>query len=384
MNLIDKMGSSEPETEIEQPNINYEEAMAYQNDNEHPPNMNDIIDHQAEHDNRVYRIINNGGYNLNREGSEGRYVYSRIISDIAVWDDVFDHITLPPIAYETSGYIYDHSFGRDQEDLRLESFPLIDMIPLPSGTPGFRRCVFHIEEVENNGNREQPRYQLTGRCFPVPVSYHVNHPIAQAIARVFHVEDPLYQTNESTLLMTSYNDEWIHQLAALLEEPGNNYEVFAQVIPAVIREPALNVFPDLEIVRQANHTIVVPLHDDDPIGAQAAYQQWRDMVYPPVTEEQHRAAYEAYAAEQINIHRRLRIKWGYDYPAMANPYELPLEDEHENNPADRIPADNNPANSYIQNLYNAQNNEQRARIAAVDVGRQQVALPVNRVLDLDG
>ena len=370
--------------------INYEEAMANYYDNEHLFNMNDDIDREAEHENSVYRIINNGGYNLNSEGNEGRYVYSRIMTDIEVWDDVFDYLTLPPVAHNTSGYIYDHSYGRRQEDLRLEAFPLVDMIPLPSGTPGFRRCVFHIEEVINVGNRQDPQYQLTGRCFPVPVSYHVNHPIAQAIVRVFHFDDPQYQSNESTLLMTSYNDEWIRQLAALLAEPGNNREAFAQIIPGVIREPTINVFPDLELVQQANRTIVVPEYDDDPRGAQeVAYQQWRNIVYPPVTEEQHRAAYEAYAAEQINIHRRLRIKWAREYPNHPNPIELPLEDERENNPADRIPADNNPANSYIQRLYNAQNNDHRARIAAIDVRVREPqpalpALPVNRVLDLDG
>ena len=336
--------------------------MVYQN--EYPVNMND----EEEYEHHLYGIVNNGGYNLNRPGNQGRYTYSRIITNIDDWDAVFDHLRLPPIAYETSGYIYDNSFGRAQEDLNIEAFPLVDMIPLPSSTPGFRRCIFHIEEVENHGNQQHPNYQLTGRCIPIPVSYHVNHPIAQAIMRVFHFDAPQYQTNETTMFMTLPNDNCIRQLAAYLSEQGNNFEAFAEVIPALILGPGSNILPDPEVVRRANQTIVFPDYDVDPTGSQEAYEQWRAIVYPDFTEEQRRVAYEEYATEQINIHRSLRIKWGHHYPERANPYELPLEDdERENNPVDRIPADNNPANVYIQQLYNAQNNEQRGRIAAIDV-----------------
>jgi hypothetical protein len=127
------------------------------------------------------------------------------------------------------------------------------------------------------------------------------------------------------------------------------------------------------------------------------------MVYlVPATEEQRREAYARYAADQINIHRRERIQFGYDHPAHPNPYLLPSNDydyddydyhEHENNPADRVRVHNHnhnhnhhhhhPANVYIQQLYNAQNNDERARIAAVNVDVVP-DLPRIRVRELDG
>ena len=374
---------------------------------------------EEEHNHNVYSIINNGGYNLGRPGNPGRYTRSRHITSVDDWDAVLDHLTLPPIAYETSGYIYDHSFGREQADLRLNAFPEVVLIQLPSTTPGWRRCILHIEEVENVGNARPLRQQLTGRYFPVPVSYHENHPIAEAIIRIFHTEapdTPFYQSNEELVILTSpsHNDVWIRQVISLLVQPGNNFEVFDRIMPAVNLERASNVLPDPAVVREANRTIVIPEYDMDPYGALAASEQWRAMVYPaPATEEQRREVYATYAADQINIHRRTRIQFGYDFPDYPNPYRLPLnnddndandddnnddnddnddnDNEHENNPADRIRA-NHPANAYIQRLYNAQNNDERARIVAVNIHEivppapLPAALPVvhHRLRELDG
>ncbi len=45
-----------------------------------------------------------------------------------------------------------------------------------------------------------------------------------------------YQSNEELAILTSpsYNDEWVIQIASLLAQPGNRFEAFAQIIPAVI------------------------------------------------------------------------------------------------------------------------------------------------------
>ena len=382
-------------TENKQPSINC-----------HQQTMADRI-LEARHSNHVYRVINNGGYNLRRPGNQGRYTHSRHITSVEDWDAVLDYLRLPPLAYETSGYIYDHSFGRVQAHLLPNAFPEVVLIPLPSTTPGWRRCIFHIESVENIGNGHPLRQQLTGRYIPVPVSYHENHPIAEAITRIFHTEapdTPFYQSNEELAILTSADrdDTWIREMASLLAQPGNNFEAFDRIVPEVIvAGNVTNVLPDLELVRRANRTIIIPDYDMDPIGARAASEQWRDMVYlVPATEEQRREAYARYAADQINIHRRERIQFGYDHPAHPNPYLLPSNDydyddydddyhEHENNPADRVRAQNHnhnhhhhhPANTYIQQLYNAQNNDERARIAAVDVVPD---LPRIRLRELDG
>jgi hypothetical protein len=342
---------------------------------------NDAHDPEYVHRTNVHSILNNHGLIMGRPGNQGRYTYSRHITSVDIWDTVFDALTLPPSAHDTSGFIYDLSFGREQADLRPNAFPEVVLIPLPCATPGWRRCILHIEEVENVGNGHPRQEQPTGRYIPVPVSYHENHPIAGAIQRMFQLQAPVapfYQSNEQLAILTSpsYNDEWVIQTASLLAQPGNNFEAFAQIIPAVIWGPGTNVFPDPALVRQANRTIVVPEYDMDPRGAQDAYEQWRAMVYPAAaTQEERREAYSTYAADQINTHRRARIQFGYDFPQYPNPYVLPDnhgggnggEHQHENNPADRIRAQRHPANAYIQELYDAQNNDERARIAAVNI-----------------
>ena len=130
----------------------------------------------------------------------------------------------------------------------------------------------------------------------------------------------------------------------------------------------------------------------DPRGAQDAYEQWRAIVYPAAaTEAERREAYSIYASDQINIHRRERIQFGYDFPEYPNPYMLPDNHgdgyEQENNPVDRIQARSHPANAYIQWLFNAQNNDERARIAAVNVRApvhaRAPALPAFDIIDVD-
>jgi len=394
MNLIPNPRSREPETETETRTIiNYEQAMdqnnIINNDPYDPYDPYDPLDIGEQHENNVYRIVNNGGYNLNHPGNEGYYTRSHHFQTTAEWDAIFDHLVGHPHAlHDTSGFIYDLSLGGRVAD--HESFPEIIYIPLPSNRPGFERCILHVEEFDTATNH------LTGRYIPVVVTYHMNHPIAEEVTRLFGVEThshPFYHTKEQLLLLTSYDDEWIEKMCQQFRPPGNDFETFEEMVfPA-----ADHILPDLALVIRANREIHVPDYDVNPIEAREAYALWNAMVYPPpqdATVQERREMYARFAAGQVNMHRFSRLQWAYDYPNRPNPIELPLEDERENNPADRIPADNNPANSYIQVLYNGQNNDERARIAAMEVRlrARQIqpepepipALPVNRVLDSDG
>ena len=85
--------------------------------------------------------------------------------------------------------------------------------------------------------------------------------------------------------------------------------------------------------------------------------------------QQRREMYATFAAEQVNMHRYSRLQWAREYPNRPNPIELPYnivlnnhnngrEHVRENNPADRNAALRNPANQFIQELYNGQNNDE--------------------------
>ena len=186
--------------------------------------------------------------------------------------------------------------------------------------------------------------------------------------------------------------------------PGNHFETFEEMLfPA-----ADHILPDPALVIRANREIRIPDYDVDPIEAQAAYVRWRNMVYPRgETIQERREMYATFAAEQVNMHRVARLQWARDFPNRPNPIELPRnierdgnEREHlrENNPVDRNAARGNLANAYIQALYNGQNNDERARIAVMEVRLQalqvqpqpeperdpELILIVNRVLNLDG
>ncbi len=370
---------------------------------------------QEQYVNIVRRIINNGGFNLDRPGNEGRYTRSHHIQTTDEWESIFDHfIGYSHVLYDTSNFIYHHEFGGRAR--AHDSFPEIVYIPLPSREPNYRRCILHVETVDT-----RPGY-VTGEYIPVMIAYNVNHPFAQAITRLFEVEthsQPFYQTNEQLVMQTAYNERMIRQMCAHLVEPGDDFETF----DTMVLEPSAHVLADPALVIRANREVRIPEYDDDPMGAQAGYALWRNIVYPQTaTAEERRETYATFAAEQVNMHRYSRIQWGHDYPDSPNPIELPYnivlnpvnnmhEREHrrENNPADRNRAGQNLANHYIQALYNRQNNDERARIAATEVRlranqiqreherehedeherepgpeQPQPALPVNRVLELDG
>jgi hypothetical protein len=344
-------------------------------------NYEEDIDQQEEYENNVYRIVNNGGFNLNQPGNEGRYTRSHHFQNVEQLDSIFDHLTGHPHAlYHTSAFIYNNRFN--QGVIEYEEFPEIVYIPLPSRQPNFRRCILHVEEVDTVTRA------LTGRFFPVVVTYHNNHPIARAITRIFCVEThtlPFYQTNEDLVMLTSHNEEYIRQMASLLREQGNDFDAFDDMN----LEPSQHVLPDPALVSIANRYIVIPDYDLYPREAAAAQEQWRSIVYPVnTTAIQRREMYATYAAEQINMHRYVRIEWGYQYPNDPNPIILPLnidqygngdgnrcnhnDFEHiqENNPAERNAALLHLENQYIQVLYDSLNDDERASIDQTEILRR--------------
>ena len=348
---------------------------------------------QEEYRNIVNRIINNGGFNLERQGNEGRYTRSRHIQNPDEWDSIFDHfIGYSHALYDTSDFIYHRDFsGRAAAH---ESFPKIVYIPLPSREPNFRRCILHVEMVDTRPNH------LTGEYIPVVIAYNVNHPLAQAITRLFEVETrsrPLYMSNDQLVMQTAYNERMIRQMCTHLVEAGDDFETF----DAMVLERASHVLPDPGLVIRANREIRIPDCDVDPIGFREGNALWRNIVYPQnATAEERREMYATFAAEQVNMHRYSRLQWARDYPNRPNPIELPYnivfnhpndngrEHLRENNPADRgvaLQNQANQANQYIQVLYNQQNNDERARIAATEVRLPDLPdLPEVLVVELDG
>ena len=355
---------------------------------------------EEQHENHVYRFVNNNRYILNRPGNEGYYTRSHHLQTTDEWDAIFDHIVGHPHAlHDTSGFIYDLSFGGRVAD--HESFPEIVYIPLPSNEPGFRRCILHVEEFDTATNA------LTGCYIPVVVKHHVNHPISEAITRLFEVETrshPFYQTKQQLLMLTSSHgdgddngEQWIQTMCEQFRPPANDLVAFEEMnFPA-----AAHILPDPARVIRANREVQIPDYDYDPIEAQAAYAWWRNIVYPRgAMVEERREMYATFAAEQVNMHRYSRLQWARDYPNLPNPIELPRNieqdgNERENNPVDRNAARQNLANGYIEALYSTQTNDEKARIAATEVRLRdplpqphpephpEPALPANRVLELD-
>ena len=137
-------------------------------------------------------------------------------------------------------------------------------------------------------------------------------------------------------------------------------------------DASMFILPDPALLALARREVVVPDYDDDPIGAREENERWLDVVYPDrfPTEQQRREMYTTYAVDQINIHRRARIRWARDFPHLPNHYELPMlmpmpgllgvEMERENNPVDRI--ERGEVNEFIQQLWDGQSDEDRARI----------------------
>ena len=349
---------------------------------------------------QIHGIINNGGFNLSRAGNEGRYTRCHHFRTIEEWDSIFSYLTgFPPIIYDTADYLYYVRFSLGYGAMRYEAFPEVVLIPMPQILQHFHRVVLHVECFNTQTNH------LTGQFIPLLVSYHENHPISAAITRLFHVESqhaPLYQTNESLALLTFYqpvpvaaggganrafphelNHVYVERMCRYLIQPGNDFATF----DAMQVDASMFILPDPALLARARREIVVPDYDDDPIGAREANERWLNVVYPDrfPTEQQRREMYTTYAAEQINMHRRARITWARDFPYLPNPYELPrllgmgMEVELENNPADRPERGRAvEVNEFIQQLWDGQNDEDRARIllAMEDIVANEHVIPV--------
>jgi hypothetical protein len=267
----------------------------------------------------IHAVANNGRFNLMRPGNQGRYTRSRYFRSHDEWDSIFRHLVgIPHILHDTADFIYYTQYSQGYEMLEIYEFPKLVLIPLPPTSPHFHRVVLHVECI--NAETDRPM----GQYIPLLISYHENHPIAQAMTQLFYVDDaPQYQSNEALVMLTYYQPQpiqngnhhrnhdhpalhqiHIHRMCSYLTQPGNDFDAFDHM------EIALSTFilPDNALVARANREVVIPDYDIDPEMAREGNERWLDIVYPDrfATEQQRREAYDAYAAEQINIHRRMR------------------------------------------------------------------------------
>jgi hypothetical protein len=358
--------------------------------------------------NQVENYINNNRINLNAPGNQGRYTRSRHFQTLEEWDIIFNHIRgCPTGVYDTADFLQNRMLQQMFNDgnLAYNTFPEIVWIPLPCSAPNFRRCILHVEAV----NRATG--YLTGSFIAIEVTYHDNHPIAQAFTRMFQVaaqHPPMFQSNEDLVLMTVFDNASMQRMCECLTKSGHNFAEFdAMHDPNRIEDPNLtsasrHILHDPNTLQRANDTVarMTPRGGDMSLEeSQRLREVWGSIVFPETTPQERRDAYARYAADQINIHRYLRIHWAHEYPDHPNPILLPFNDfVRENNPVDHNRAFQMQQNQYIQALYDGQNNDERARIAATDIRLQQneipiqdqaaepaiPALPVNRLLEYDG
>ena len=340
----------------------------------------DIEDQDPEEirENQIYAIVNNAHFDLSQPGNQGRYTRSHHFRNIADWDAIFSYLTgIPTILYDTEGFIYNAVFSENYRRMEYQHFPEIFLIPLPPISPHFHRIILNVECVNTENNT------LMGEYIPLLVSYHENHPLAQEITRLFYVETqhaPIYQSNEILILQTYYRPQFNHnhnhnppalanihveRMCHYLTQPGNDFETFDNMEI----DASTFLLADPMLVARANQEIVIPERDVDPTGAREETDRWFSIVFPDryCTPQQRREIYTMYAADQINIHRKMRIQMARDFPHIPNMYELPeliREYDHqypENNPVDRGRV-RIEVNEFIQQLWDGQNNEDRTRI----------------------
>jgi hypothetical protein len=355
--------------------------------------------------NQVQDYINNSRINLNAPGNQGRYTRSTHFQTLEEWDSIFSHLSVYSAGvHATADFLQGMLLRRPDHHRRnyaYNSFPLITWIPLPCSIPHFSRCILHVEEVNPRTNT------LSGSSFiPVEITHHDNHPITQAITRMFHVYSPYpasYQTNESLVFATARENEAIRQMCACLTQGGNNFaEYDAQQDAnrneqhADLNTASRHILYDPETLARANSRVNGLMlahaqqaqqghgvHEMTINESQQVHRAWRDVVFPETTAQERRYAYARYAADQIMTHRYIRIRMAHDNPCEPNPIVLPFHNDYnnndnhrENNPVDRARQEQAPENVYIQDLYNGQNNDERARIAAEDVRLRENEIPI--------
>lgn len=95
-------------------------------------------DYHEVRERQIHSIINNGGFNLSRDGNQGRYTRCHNFRTMEEWDALFSHlIGFPQIIYDTADYIYYTQFSLGYGAMRYEAFPEVVLIPLPRFHPIF-------------------------------------------------------------------------------------------------------------------------------------------------------------------------------------------------------------------------------------------------------
>lgn len=337
--------------------------------------------------NQVQDYVNNNRINLNAPGNQGRYTRSTHFQTLEDWDSIFSHLSVYSVGvHATADFLqgmqlrrHRHNHHHHHHAYAYDSFPLIVWIPLPCSIPNYSRCILHVEEVNPQTNT------LTGSSFiPVEITHHDNHPITPAIARMFrqdrHHYLPSFQTNESLVFETVRENEAIRQMCACLTQGGNNFEEYDAQQDANRNEQhadlntaSRHILYDPETLARANSRVNELMlaqqgrgvHEMTINESQQVHRAWRDVVFPETTAEERRYAYARYAADQIMMHRYVHDIHDNNDPYEPNPIALPFDnddDNHrENNPVDRARQEQAPENVYIQELYNGQNNDERAR-----------------------
>jgi len=358
--------------------------------------------------NQVQDYINNGRINLNAPGNQGRYTRSTHFQTLEEWDSIFNHLSVYSAGvHATADFLQGMQLRRHSHNHNYthDSFPLIAWIPLPCSIPHFSRCILHVEEVNPQTNT------LSGSSFiPVEITHHDNHPITPAIAHMFredrhpHHYLPSFQTNESLVFETARENEAIRHMCACLTQGGNNFAAYDAAQDANRNEQhadlntaSRHILYDPETLARANSRVNELMlahaqqaqqgrgvHEMTINESQQVHRAWREVVFPETTAEERRYAYARYAADQIMMHRYVHDNHENNNPYEPNPILLPFhnddDDNHhrENNPVDRARQEQAPENVYIQELYNGQNNDERARarIAAEDVAVHPVHPPL--------
>ena len=359
--------------------------------------------------NQIQDYINNYRINQNAHGNQGRYTRSNHFQTLEDWDSIFSHLSVYSAGvHATADFLQGMQLrSTPNHNYTYDSFPLIAWIPLPCSIPNYSRCILHVEEVNPQTNT------LSGDSFiPVEITHHDNHPITQAITRMFREDPhhhhqhhhqrqypPSFQTNESLVFATARENTAIQQMCACLTQGGNHFAAYDAQQDANRNEQhadlntaSRHILYDPETLARANSRVnglmlahaqqaqqARGVHEMTIQESQQVHRAWRDVVFPETTAEERRYAYAKYAADQIMMHRYVHDNNENNNPYDPNPIVLPFDNNdnnnnnrhRENNPVDRERQEQAPENVYIQELYNGQNNDERARararIAAEDV-----------------
>jgi len=293
--------------------------------------------------------------------NKGRYCYKKEITKINDWDSIFkDAICVPPAIYDTAQLIYNKEFlGESQTLLKgapqgkaghKSRYPDVMYIPLYCSLPGFRRCILHVENTEMN--------QL---FIPVEVTYHINHIVAKGIEQVFFSKEKCLSStfitdNELIHYYTVQNEDCKRRIKRLIKET-DNFEEFNQTYQI----PLSNLFTDPERDAYAKSNINYCDPDIDPIGFKEYDRMWKEIVYPKSSKE----AFLQFIFNQINIHRRERIKWQSKNPELDNPFILPSDEDIIENP--NIHKRHNLANQYINKLWKSLNEDERLQVILTEI-----------------